>query len=92
MAYTAADMDSAINKLSILEFTDAELEAIAAVLEEPPDVEGFNRKPPGSGYKFLLDVSNLISKPSASRVSGLDLGSGRVRQSDGFTATDDLQK
>jgi hypothetical protein len=79
MSYTTADMDSAIDKLSTLEFTDAELEAIAAVLEESADVVGFNREPVSSGYTFLLDVSGLISKPSASGVSGLDLGSGRFR-------------
>ncbi|MFV1991883.1 MAG: hypothetical protein ACC652_14215 [Acidimicrobiales bacterium] len=92
MSYTPSDMGSAIGKLSTLDFTDAELEAIAAVLDESGEVEAFNREPVSSGYKFLLDVSGLISKPSGSGVSDLDLGSGRVKQPDGFTATDDLWK
>ncbi len=85
-------MDSAIDKLSTLEFSDAEVEAIAAVLDESDEVEGFNREPVSSGYKFLIDVSGLMPKPGARGVSGLDLGSGRLKQTEGFTATDDLWK
>jgi len=77
MSYTAADMESAIEKLSALDFTDAELAAIAAVLEDTGEVEGFGRKPPSSGHETLRDLAERLAKTRTS-VSGLGLGSGRV--------------
>jgi len=67
MTFTPADLDSAIDKLGKLNFSDAETEAIAHALGSAGEVEGFGRAPQRPGQGFLLEVSGLLGTMPTSR-------------------------
>lgn len=81
MTYTAADLESAIDKLSTLEFNSAETEAVADAIARTDEVEGFaaGRRP---GQGFLLEISGFLM-PQPGSVGPKDKS---------FTATDDLTR
>ncbi|MCP4961661.1 MAG: hypothetical protein GY925_20640 [Actinomycetia bacterium] len=91
MSFTKADLESAIEKLGSLEFTDAEIEAIASVLKQGDEVDGFSLGGVSRGHDFLSAVSRrLVEKPDMGVGGpGSVRGSGPVR-AEGYTATDDL--
>jgi hypothetical protein len=86
MAFTAADIESAIEKLGTIEFTDAELEAIAHLLADQGEVEGFALSP--GGGRFIVEIAGRLPRPGAPGTATDPMPPG----SEGYTATDDLWK
>lgn len=84
MSNANADLQSALDKMNGIEFTDGEASALLEYLESD-DVGGFSHLKPQGGMGFLLEVSGLkLGDPTG----------GKLRPGGGesFTATDDLAR
>lgn len=97
MAFTSADLDSAVDKLASLDFTDAELEAVADFLVRQSaaddEVTGFAQLT--RGHEYLRSISGLIPFQAGPALkigpptTEAKLGPG---ENTTFTATDDLSR
>lgn len=86
MSFTNADLQSALDKMNSIEFTEAEAAALSDYVTND-DVGGFNQLKPLGGMGFLLEVSGLkLGDPTGGNAK---LGPG---QNETFTATDDLAR
>ena len=73
MAFTDADLTSATGKLGTLDFSPAELEALASLMSDADDdVSGFGFDPaaPNRGREFMVEIAGLRPRsfdPAASK-------------------------